>query len=294
METSKLQMGWGTLVVIISMLMVSSCAERKAAHESDTSFDYFVEECHPGYSSNIVGGQVVHRQDIDSNRSVLLFAKDKNGKQSICSSTLISDRTLLTAAHCVNEATQIQAIFYSDITCNSGYRRSQHAIQADNFVYHPGYNSDIKSLQFIDENPDLALVHLSQNPPANFPVFRMHQNPEALQSDIILYGYGITGTHNKDAMIMRKTVVKRPNLFYSNRALFFEQEYGAGVCKGDSGGAGLAEDNGELFVVSVNSEVEALDPLSDDACGGNGKAIVVHHYLNWINSVMSQWGESLK
>lgn len=297
MGTSKLHKGWGTFKLNISMYvflgMVSSCAENKTSvRELEPTFDFFTEECVP--ASSIVGGEFVRPADLDSRNSVLLIWKDQKGGQGLCSSTLISERTLLTAAHCVNEAVQIQAVFYTDTSCRNGYRRSQHAIVAQEFKSHPEYVSDIKKLKFIDENPDVALVHLSKPAPAYYPIFRIHNSPETLTSDIFLYGYGVTSALTQDSMLLRKTTVLRQNIFFTNKAVFFDQENRTGVCRGDSGGAGLMDENGELVVASVNSEVVAKSIVEDDYCNGYSKSIVVHHYKDWIQSIMNQWNEKLK
>lgn len=308
MKTSGKQKGWGTLGLLTMVVMISACAEKKSingntARATESGFDYFSQECNPGHRSGIVGGQTVRAFDPDSNRSVLLIYEDAKGAQHLCSSTLIADQTLLTAAHCVNEAIKIQAVFYTDVTCDSGYQRSQHAIPADKAISHPDYNSDINSLSVFDENIDLALVHLKYKAPAHYPIFRIATNPESLTSDVYLYGYGVTGTFNKDPMLLRKTTIPRmdadnqSNIFFNAKALFFDQKSGTGVCSGDSGGAGLMNDNGELVIASVNSEVFNDDPSNDskDLCRLYSKSIVVYHYLeSWIIPTMAQWGQSLK
>lgn len=306
MKTLGKQKGWGTLSLLIAVVMISGCAEKKstiAAHPTESGFDYFSQECNPGHRAGIVGGQAVKAYDTDSNRSVLLIWEDSKGEQHLCSSTLIADQTLLTAAHCVNEAVKMQAVFYTDVTCDSGYQRSQHSINADKMIFHPDYKTDISNLGVFDENVDLALVHLERKAPERYPIFKIANSPETLTSDVYLYGYGVTGTFEKDPMMLRKTVIKRvdakgePNILFSNKALFFDQQAGTGVCSGDSGGAGLMNDNGELVVASVNSEVFNNNPEdgSTDLCKRYSKSIVVHHYIDsWILPTMAQWGQNLK
>jgi hypothetical protein len=304
MKTSDKQKGWGTLSLLMLMVMISACAaEKKPARvpesrfgQSDSKSDYFSLECNPGQRNGIVGGQAVRASDADSNRSILLIWEDASGKQSLCSATLIADQTLLTAAHCVNEAVKMQAVFYTDVSCVSGYQRSQHAIAVDKTISHPDYNTKIESLSVLDENIDLALVHLVKKAPERFQIFKISNNPEELTSNVFLYGFGVTGTSKKDPMLLRKTVVQRADIFFTNKALFFDQENKTGVCSGDSGGAGLMEDNGELVIASVNSEVfNGNDVDSADLCNRHSKSIVVHHYLDsWIIPTMAQWGQNLK
>lgn len=299
MKTSNKQKGWGTLSLLIAVVMISACAKKKSvvAHATESGFDYFSEECNPGYRSGIVGGQAVRALDTDANRSVLLIWEDANGTQQLCSSTLIADQTLLTAAHCVKDAVKMQAIFYTDVTCNSGYRRSQNSIAVDKMTYHPEYNSAYQSLNVLDENIDLALVHLSKKAPSSFPIFKISTKPEQLTSNIFLYGYGVTGTEENNPMLLRKAEVQRTNIFFMNNALFIDQKNKPGICSGDSGGASLMDDQGELVVAAVNSEIfnSSLEDKSTDLCNRDSKSIVVYHYLDsWIIPTMAQWGQSLK
>lgn len=308
MKTSDKQMGWGTLCLLMMVVMISACAEQKRTAQATDSdlqergFDYFSAECNPGQRAGIVNGEVVKQTDPDSNRSVLLIWEDKKGEQHLCSSSLIDNQTLLTAAHCVNDAVKMQAVFYTDVSCGSGYKRTQHAIPVDKMVFHPDYKSDLTNTSVIDENIDLGLVHLSRPAPASFPIFRISTSPELLTSELFLYGFGITGTFQKDSLLLRKATVKRkfddgePNSYFINKGLIFGQKDGPGLCSGDSGGAVLMDDNGELVIASVNSEVFIdADDKSGDLCNNGARTVVVYHYLDsWIVPTMAQWGQSLK
>lgn len=314
MGTSHKQKGWGTLSLLVMVVMISACAEIKiTARATDAKlrnvpkptvqeFDYFSQECNAGERTGIVRGEVVKQTDQDANRSILLIWQDTKGDQHVCSSTLIDNQTLLTAAHCVNEAVKMQAVFYTDVTCGSGYRRSQHTIKVDKMVFHPGYSGISKDLTVFDDNQDLGLVHLSLPAPANFPIFRISKNPKELTSDLFIYGYGITGTFKHDSMLLRKAVVKRKktnddsNIYFINNGLLWDQTEGSGLCSGDSGGAVLMDDNGELVIASVNSEVFiSQEDTSGDLCNYGAKTVVVHPYLeSWVIPTMALWGQSLK
>jgi len=307
MGTSGKQKGWGTLSLLIMVVMISACAEQKRAQATDSDlqeqgFDYFSEECNPGQRTGIVNGEVVKQTDPDANRSVLLIWEDKKGEQHLCSSSLIDNQTLLTAAHCVNDAVKMQAVFYTDVSCGSGYKRTQHAIPVDKMIFHPEYKDIVEGSTVLDDNNDLGLVHLSRPAPASFPIFRISATPETLASELFLYGFGITGTFQKDSLLLRKATVKRkfddgnPNSFFINKNLIFGQKDGPGLCSGDSGGAVLMDDNGELVIASVNSEVfTEADDTTGDLCNNGARTVVVHHYIDsWILPTMAQWGQSLK
>lgn len=312
MKTSNKQKGWGTLCLLVMMLMISACSEQKRSQLTERAtesgldqtqqFDYFSEECVSGYRSGIVNGQDVKQTDADANRSILLIWEDDKGQQSICSSTLVDQQTLLTAAHCVKNAVKMQAVFYTDITCSSGYKRSEHTIMVDKTAYHPDFKFDLKSNDVLDENPDLALVHLVRSAPAHFPIFQITTKPEELTSDLYLYGYGITGTFKQDSMMLRKGKVLRKDLdgednsFFINNNLFFGQKNSPGLCSGDSGGAILMDDNGEYVIASVNSEVFTdQSDLSGDLCNNGAKTVLVYPYLDsWIIPTMAAWNAAPK
>ncbi|AZZ37749.1 hypothetical protein CIK05_13390 [Bdellovibrio sp. qaytius] len=312
MKTSNKQMGWGTLGLLIMVVMISACAEKKStAHATDSDavigqeFDYFTQECNSGERSSIVRGEVVKQTDADATRSVLLIWEDAKGEQHLCSSSLIDNQTLLTAAHCVNEAIKMEAIFYTDVTCGSGYKRSEHAITVDKMTFHPDYKGVVAGQTPFDDNQDLGLVHLSRPAPANFPIYKISKTPEALvDSDLYIYGYGITGTFNHDSMLLRKATVKRRTsditkkdiTYFIGKNLLWDQSEGSGLCSGDSGGAVLMDDKGELVIASVNSEVfMSAEDKSEDLCNYGAKTVVVYHYLDsWIIPTMAAWGQTVK
>jgi hypothetical protein len=147
----------------------------------------------------------------------------------------------------------------------------------------------------LDENPDLALVKLEKNAPIHYPIFKISESPETLTSGFTLYGFGITGLDNNDHNILRKTEISRDDVFFTNKAVFFDQRKLKGICSGDSGGAGLVlNENNELVIASVNSMVFAPEAYSTpDLCHVYSKSVIVHHYLPWIQSFMNHWNQPL-
>lgn len=294
---SKRQMGWGTLVLLASVLGYSSCSKSSktdSEHELGPTLDFFQADCEASQTSGIVNGQKVFNFDSDSRRSVLLIIQDSSGAQHACSSTLISRSVLLTAAHCLKDAAKVEAVFYTDVSCSGGYSRSQDAILAADTTIHPLYNGDEPSMSEDAANPDLGLVHLSKPAPANYPIFKIEQNPESLQSDVYLYGYGITGTDKDDSLILRKTQVSRSDVTFNQNNMIIDQRNKTGICQGDSGGAGLMKDGNDLEIATVNSYVFSKDGNSDDFCNLFSGSVIVHNYMSWMSSTVSSWGENLK
>lgn len=296
---SKQRMGWGTLILLASGLIFSSCSQSKdQGQELDPTYDFFSEQCVPSKSqiSGIIDGSKVYHFEADSRKAVMLIIQNHNGKQGVCTSTLISDSVLLTAGHCIEDAAKVQAIFYTDVTCSSGYKRNVHAILAREFKLHDRFSTHVellkrKSFPATEENPDLALVYLERSAPANYPIFKIHDRPEYIQSDLYLYGYGVTGSNENDMLTLRKTIVERKNLGWAATNLIIDQENKSGICKGDSGGAGLMKENGEYVIAAVNSFVKGP---KDDECNGVSSLVIVHNYKDWIQSTMANWNQILK
>lgn len=297
MGKSQLKQIWGFLAAILFfslILFFQSCApiqNKKTTINSDEQINLFEESCVESSVSTagIVQGQKVFSQDPESAKAVLLIIEFKNGDQKMCSSTLIAQNVLLTAGHCLDGARKIMAVFHADITCASGYRKASHAVMVKAAQLHPEYERHHHIKNEADENPDLALLLLAKPAPARFKPFKILDQFSELNSSLELYGYGVTGTFKEDSLTLRKAVITPSQAFVAEKNLIIDQQQKAGICQGDSGGAGYLKDaNNIARVATINSIVFSKDN-SEDLCDRNAGLVVVGHYKSWIHQVLNSW-----
>ncbi|AZZ35630.1 hypothetical protein CIK05_02050 [Bdellovibrio sp. qaytius] len=237
-------------------------------------------------STNIIGGNRVLATDADSKSTALIIASERNtGNSFVCTATPITARTLITAAHCLDRAAKVTAVFYADLTCASGFRFSRDAIRAVDFRYHPQYDPNSMN----SSNPDIGLVHLAYDIKPGYPVYKISMAPETLNSDLLLYGYGITSSNNTDSTILRRVNLTHDEYIFEQSSIIIPNNGVRGICLGDSGGPGLVTSNGELQIATVNSF--GYGPRND-VCGGRSSLILIHPFMSWIEKTLDDWGES--
>jgi V8-like Glu-specific endopeptidase len=194
-----------------------------------------------------------------------------NGGYVFCSGTLIDNRWVITAAHCLDgqqgalNSGELYILFGNDILQN-GY---SDAIRFSDFHMHPDYDAD----NFLH---DIGLVEMeSDKAGVDFAVL----NDEPLSTDwygdlLTFVGFGITVDGANDAGSKRETDIPIDN--YDAQYVYSENGT-SNVCQGDSGGAAFETTNqGNLELVGINAFV-----YPGCAGGGNG-ATRVDAYMGWI------------
>ena len=172
-----------------------------------------------------------------------------------CTSTLIGNGVLLSAAHCV--------VGHNAVSARVDHRQ----IEVVRVVSHPGY---------ADPSPrsnDLALLWLAQSPSPS-PAALSLGAPQAGQS-LRLIGFGQTPDGSSGDKRVAQNVVSRLN------AVEFEldSEQGGNACPGDSGGPTFADDGALVGVV-----VSGLE-----GCGvGRTVHLRVDAYAAWIAAHVPQ------
>ncbi len=307
----------GFLGSIISMCILSSCSGGDKYHGARGSLpeqeltnydktapavDVFTAQCVNAAQNayrpyglsvhSIVNGQKVQPKEADSNLSVMLLIKDDKNNISTCSSTLINDSTLISAAHCVQSAQQIMAVFFTNVSCESGFDRISHSINVNLAVAHPDYKNDSTIKSDSDYNPDIALVFLEKKAPSAYPRFVIAQSPEKLKSDLYLYGYGKTASSDVSTManiLLRKTKVAQANYQFTQGNLVIDQKDKTGICNGDSGGGALMLNQNNKFVLAaVNSLVFSFDKETKDLCNDSSMLVALDRFSAWIDSTVGQ------
>jgi MYXO-CTERM domain-containing protein len=177
----------------------------------------------------------------------LLYSEFADGSASLCSGTLISERVVLTAAHCLEfnpPPTRHLVYFGSDITIENDPDHLA-TIPVAEYAFHPNWN-----INDLEGGHDIGLVLMAQ--PG--PVAPMGVNREALAGrngdQVHLVGWGRTTGNGNDYGKKREVM---SSLQAHNSLLMRYGSATANTCQGDSGGPNFMVQNGAEVVAGITS-----------------------------------------
>lgn len=186
-----------------------------------------------------------------------------------CSATLIGHRTVLTAGHCIDQW-GFGSIRMDDGAGNAVRYRYR------GFTIHPEYRPKAL-IGFVDTRYDLAIVQLEEAP--DFPHATVSSTPPAVGESVDLVGYGPSGPEDLEVDLINGRV-RRHGTATVRSVDQWRLTFGAGpsnICKGDSGGATLAEVDGVEMQVGVHAAAANANP-----CGTLGIDVRLDAHLDWL------------
>ncbi len=182
----------------------------------------------------------------EATSTVGLIVTDSYGSDSTCSSALIRQDLLITAAHCVDGFSQITAFFGRDRDTAIYKKR---LISAKKVAIHPAYKAN-----GVEIAPhDIALIQLNSDAPSTyFPVTVATDDSLINPGDeVLLAGFGITESGGGSGTL-RYTLAT-----YSGKddlgRLEINDPWRRGACSGDSGGPLFNLVNGRYQIAGVLS-----------------------------------------
>lgn len=303
----------GKFLVLSLMIFLGACQNRETVSTGTTpplspTPKYKLDQQRGCLVPAIVGGQKLDAAHPVTNHVVMVITtildNPQPTKQIVCTGTLISDHTVLTAAHCFNTKS-IPSVTYiiasTDLYCSSGYNKNL-SFEASSVTVHPQY---IKDTEPKSDQPyyDLAVVKFKGILPAKFKPVSFSSlsidNIAASSLGIIMAGYGKVSTSDSSYPELRfvsKTASqvflsktdnvsgKLINLVSEMNIFGVKQTDSHGVCSGDSGGPLLIKNNNEYQILGVASYIEGYN--KNTLCeNSNSYYTYTENYLNWIKSL---------
>jgi len=206
-------------------------------------FLVFVSQSHAN-GSRIVGGSDVAPESPMARGTVALII-DQN---ALCTGSLIAQDMIVTAAHCLNGAQNIQIVFSTQVDSES----LSQAIPATRFAIHPQYDPANTG---IDEN-DVAVLNFTGGLPQGFKPDLVLADDSLLEAGAtaVLAGYGITDAASQaGAGRLRETTVSLLDPDLGNSEALIDQSQGQGACHGDSGGPAFIKKGNTLYLWGITS-----------------------------------------
>ncbi|KAK3531404.1 hypothetical protein QTP70_018201 [Hemibagrus guttatus] len=238
----------------------------------------------------IVGG-MLQRQG-GSPWQALLRNKDENG---YCGGTLISQRWVVTAAHCLQETPDHVTLGDYD-----KFRRDEdeQRIKVEKVVAHPHFHD-------YTFDSDIALLYLAEPvvfssvvSPVCLPNAHLAKRLEKPGENGLVTGWGATrylGRASRFLMKVSLPVVDQKDCMDSTDQVITDNMFCAGflhaekdACSGDSGGPFVVNYRGTWFLTGVVSWGEQ--------CAANGKYGVytrISNFLHWIGDEMKKHEETI-
>ncbi|CAL4120555.1 unnamed protein product [Meganyctiphanes norvegica] len=261
-----------------------------------------VSECICGQANpyRVVGGEVVYPKN-----KYPWHVWIKEGKNYLCGGSIINDRYILTAAHCLinfncapmgpNKFKVVVADH--NIDSSSENVAATSTVSVDKVIVHPGYNCNE-----LAEDDDIGLLRLSQS----LDLTAKQVTPICLPSDdsqlylgdmAIVTGWGYTVGSGQDQVLasllheVELPVVQCPSFedygeeLTSEMICAGESDGGLDACNGDSGGPLIVQENSSAPPRFVQVGIVSFGPA---ACKGPGVYTRVSKYLNWIKENTKQ------
>ena len=207
----------------------------------------------------------------------VMVLKRQSSRAAFCSGVVISDRTILTAAHCVAGATGI-AIYVPD-----GDAPKLRAAQS--VALHPEYvpNAIARRKRSID----LALVRTADPfPPHLVPVSIAYDFVIQQGTHLRIAGFGLQreGVEGGAGTLRSAILVVRTPLSSILIWMRGPTKAMAGACTGDSGGPVFSSDASSLVAISVWARGKGRRK-----CGDLTQAIRLGPQRAWIGRVLARW-----
>lgn len=295
------------LLLSISLLVVASCTFNTPRPKNELTL---------ANQTAIMGGTVVKKATRIASGIVSVYdVKD----HAICTGSIISEKFILTAAHCaLTKKQNVKIVFGLDADETMSIRepdvRQVYVRNVSGIAVHPNYDQSQQQTEETDWS-DIAIMKFEGGLPPGFQPVKMLEDKSLLKAgvEVRLAGYGVSDIefspvdpkkvrHFEEALefgeiicdngqkncmsvdmsgdgILRETTAPISIVYDSEVQL--DESKGRGTCSGDSGGPAYLEKEGELYLFGITSRGSAVC----DAVGVYTNAVV---FKDWIAQTISK------
>ena len=197
-------------------------------------------------NGGIIGGVDATGTEDYAKSTVMLYDKAIGGT---CSASIVSDKLLVTAAHCVRSNPLSLFVVF-------GTKAESTDIIIRRVVTTETTDVWASRQMMPENNGDMALVGFVGGLPAGYVPARMLGDATKLVTGmaVTLAGYGTSdGVANTGDGILRSVETTILDAKYTETEILMEQSKGKGACHGDSGGPAYVTVDGKRLLIGVTS-----------------------------------------
>lgn len=239
--------------LVILTLLFAGCT--KDSDDSDSSNDTLETnacgqlDLNSKVHTRIVNGTVC--EDLSRSPVVRVVLTNAVGLSAFCSGTMITDSTVVTAAHCfLNLPSEVIVLVGATVETSREYTATNWIIHPD---FAPAGDRAVK---------DIAIIRLATN--TDLPTIPVMTETEVKDGEIVsIFGYGKDENGNFDFQDLRSGEMLVNDVDSTHIIAKFDGE-GSNTCQGDSGGPLLSSRTGRSAIAGITSSGLTVDCLSGD------------------------------